>query len=114
MRLAIGAEPRAIRLLVLFQGLRVVGVGLVFGLAAALVVTRLLSSLLFQVSPTDPMTLIVASILLLTVAAAASDLPARRGPGRSGSGPSSELKSSDAEAEVPRTLRPSYHLGAGK
>jgi predicted permease len=78
VRLAIGAEPRAIRLLVLSQGLRVVGVGLVFGLAAALMVTRLLSSLLFQVSPTDPITLVVASILLLAVAAAACDLPARR------------------------------------
>jgi ABC-type antimicrobial peptide transport system permease subunit len=57
---------------------RVVGAGLVLGLAAALLVTRLLSSLLFQVSPTDPVTLAGTSILLLVVAAAASDLPARR------------------------------------
>jgi hypothetical protein len=52
-------------------------VGLAFGLYAALLVTRLLSSLLFQVSPTDPNTLVGASLLLLAVAAAASDLPAR-------------------------------------
>jgi predicted permease len=78
IRLAIGAEPRAIRLLVLSHGLRVVGVGLASGLAAALLVTRLLSSLLFQVSPTDPLTLAATSILLLLVAAVACDLPARR------------------------------------
>ena len=78
VRLAIGAEPRAIRLLVLSRGLRVVGVGLAFGLAAALLVTRLVSSLLFQVSPTDPLTLAATSILLLLVAAVACDLPARR------------------------------------
>jgi len=78
LRIAVGAEPRAIVFLFLSQGLRVVAIGLVIGLAVAFVGTQLLSSLLYEVSPTDPLTFVVTSVIFAMVAFAATYVPARR------------------------------------
>ena len=64
--------------MVVGQGLRLVAVGVAVGLGAAFLLTRVLSSLLFGVSATDPTTFIGISLVLLSVAVLASYLPARR------------------------------------
>jgi len=78
VRLALGAQRGNILWLVLRQGLNLAAVGVIFGLLAALGLTRFLSSLLFDLKPTDSATLIAASLFLVAVAALASWLPARR------------------------------------
>jgi predicted permease len=78
VRMALGASPRGILALVLRDGLRPVLAGIGVGLAAALAVTRLLSSMLFDLSPLDPLTFLAVPLLLATVAAAAMLAPARR------------------------------------
>jgi putative ABC transport system permease protein len=78
VRMAIGAAARDIRRLVLHEGLRPVLTGLAVGLVAALAVNRMLRSQLVGVSPDDPATLAVTSIVLLTVAVVACLLPSRR------------------------------------
>jgi putative ABC transport system permease protein len=78
IRMALGALPGAVRGMVLRQGMRHVAVGLALGLAAALVLTRLWSNLLYEVSPTDPPTFLVVALMLLAVAALACFIPARR------------------------------------
>jgi ABC-type antimicrobial peptide transport system permease subunit len=78
VRLALGAEPRSLVALVLRRSLALAGVGLTLGLAAALALGRLLEGLLFGISPRDPVTLGVVSLVLLLVAAGAGYGPARR------------------------------------
>jgi predicted permease len=78
IRLAIGAPPVQVRRMVLRQALTVAVVGVLVGLAGATALTRFLAALLFEVSPTDPVVLAVAALVLLTVAGIASWLPARR------------------------------------
>jgi predicted permease len=78
IRMALGALPGTVRAMVLRQGMRQVAIGLALGLAAALVMTRLWSSLLYEVSPTDPPTFLVVAVMLLGVAALACLIPARR------------------------------------
>jgi putative ABC transport system permease protein len=78
IRMALGAEPRDVLKLVLGQGLKLALVGAAMGIAGALALTRLMQGLLFQVSPTDPVTFISVTALLTIVALAASYLPARR------------------------------------
>jgi len=78
IRLAIGAPPDNVRRMVLRQGLAVAALGIAVGLAGAMVLTRFLAALLFEVSPTDPAILALAAVLLLMVAVVASWLPARR------------------------------------
>ncbi len=78
IRIALGAEPRAISRMVSMQGTTLAILGITIGLAGAVALTRFLAALLFEVSPTDPFILIGAAALLLAVAAAASWLPARR------------------------------------
>jgi predicted lysophospholipase L1 biosynthesis ABC-type transport system permease subunit len=78
LRMALGASQGNVLRLVLRQGLIYVGLGLVLGLAGALAATRLLTSMLFAVKPTDPGTYAVVAVLLLIVALAASYAPARR------------------------------------
>lgn len=78
IRIALGAQAMDVSRLVLRQGTGVVLAGLGAGVLAALALTRFLRVLLFEVSPTDPTTFIVMSLLLLTVALLASYLPARR------------------------------------
>lgn len=78
IRLAIGAEPRDVLLLVLGQGARVALQGIAVGIAAALVLTRLMSNLLFGVSATDPLTFAGVALLLTLTTLVTSYIPARR------------------------------------
>jgi putative ABC transport system permease protein len=78
LRLAVGAQPRQVLLLVLKQGLALTIVGVVLGLAAAFALTRLLSGLLFGVAAVDVTTFSSISVLLVLVSLLACYLPARR------------------------------------
>jgi predicted permease len=78
IRMALGAMPADIQRLVISEGLSVGIIGMALGAAGALVLTRFLSSLLFGVRPSDPLTFTGASVLLFSVAALASSMPARR------------------------------------
>jgi len=78
LRTALGAGQREILRLVLRHGLTVVGVGLLSGLIGSAAVTRFLSSLLFEVTPTDPLTFVVVACTILATAMIAAYLPARR------------------------------------
>ncbi len=78
IRMALGANPRRVLRLVLARGLRLAGAGTVVGVLAALVLTQLLNSLLFDVSATDPLTFAAVAGLLLAVALLACYVPARR------------------------------------
>ena len=60
------------------QGLKLVGAGLVIGLVAAFILTRVMASLLFGISATDPLTFLSISVVLLAVALLASYIPALR------------------------------------
>ena len=77
LRLALGAQRHDVLALVIGGGLKLALFGSVLGLAGALTATRLLTSLLYGVTATDPMTFVGVSLLLLTVAVLASYLPAR-------------------------------------
>jgi predicted permease len=78
VRLALGAESSRIRNMVVIQGLRPVVVGMVCGVAAAFGLTRLLSSILFQVQPRDLLVFLAAPTVLVGVALVAVWLPALR------------------------------------
>ena len=78
IRSAIGATRQQIAALILRQGLWKAGAGLLLGLGGALGLSHFLTSLLFEVGPTDPLAYLIVSILLLSVALLASYLPARR------------------------------------
>jgi len=78
IRMALGAQARDILQMVLKQGMVLVLTGVVLGLAAAWLSTRLMARLLYQVSATDPLTFVVISGLLIAVALLACYLPARR------------------------------------
>jgi putative ABC transport system permease protein len=78
IRAALGASPAAVRWLVVRQALALVVTGIIGGLAAALAAGRTLRSFLFEVSPSDPLTLAAVVALIALVAALAAYLPARR------------------------------------
>jgi putative ABC transport system permease protein len=78
IRIALGARQRDVQALVVSQGMTLVFAGLVIGLVTALVATRVLRSLLYGVSSTDPLTFAGVSLILLIVALFACWLPARR------------------------------------
>jgi putative ABC transport system permease protein len=78
LRMALGASPRDVSRLVLREGMLLAGIGLVLGLAGAVAATRLLTSILFEVKPGDPMTYVGVALLLAAVTLAASYIPARR------------------------------------
>jgi len=78
IRMALGARPRDVLRLVIRQSMTLVVIGIVIGLAASLSMTRLMLSLLFSISPTDPATFAVITLLLVGVALVACYLPARR------------------------------------
>ncbi len=78
IRMALGAQARDVLLLVVRQGLALALIGVAVGLAAAFALTRLMTSLLFNVNATDPLTFASISLLLVGVASLASYLPARR------------------------------------
>jgi predicted permease len=78
VRVALGAQRGDVLSTVIGKGLKLVLVGLLVGLAGAWAVTRLVSGLLFGVTPTDPITFTGVALLLVVVAVLASWLPARR------------------------------------
>ena len=78
IRVALGAPTGEVIGRVVRQGVALVAIGLATGAAGSLAVTRLLSSMLFEVKPGDPVTLIGVSLLLMLVALAACYIPARR------------------------------------
>jgi putative ABC transport system permease protein len=78
VRIALGAQPSQILRAVMGRGLLLAIVGVAIGLAATVILTRLLESLLFGVAPRDPLTLFAVSATLLFVGSAASFIPARR------------------------------------
>ncbi|MEO6447586.1 MAG: ABC transporter permease [Gemmatimonadaceae bacterium] len=78
VRLALGAQPQAIALMLARQGVALTGVGIAGGLLLFALVARFLRSFLYGVAPNDPLTLVAASLLLLFIAALASWIPARR------------------------------------
>src|SRR4030095_3794493 len=78
VRVALGATPGNILKMVLGQGLITVAIGMVIGVAGSLLLTRTMRSMLFEVSPNDPLTLVGIALLLLLIALVASYIPARR------------------------------------
>ncbi|MFP5262087.1 MAG: ABC transporter permease [Blastocatellia bacterium] len=78
VRMALGASPRDVLGLVVGQGVMLTSAGVCIGLAAAVALTRLMESLLFGVTATDPLTFGAISLMLMAVAFVASYIPARR------------------------------------
>src|SRR6202041_781744 len=78
IRLALGAQRPSILQMVLLQGLRLAIAGAAVGLLGALIVSRLLSGLLYGVRPTDPLTFLGVTVLFIGVALFACYIPARR------------------------------------
>jgi putative ABC transport system permease protein len=78
VRIAIGADRRDVMRLVLRQTLWLASTGLIVGVLAALALTRLMRTLLFEVEPTDPVTLAVVFVVLIGVATLAGYVPGRR------------------------------------
>lgn len=78
VRMALGADPWGVRNMILMQGMRIAGAGVLIGLLAAAAMGRLLTSLLYGVSPLDPLTLVGGSVIFLAVAALAGVIPARK------------------------------------
>ena len=78
IRMALGADARDLQRMVLWQGIRPVAAGLAAGILCAVAAGRVLSSLLFQVSARDPLTIAGVALVLLAVSAAAALVPAHR------------------------------------
>jgi putative ABC transport system permease protein len=78
IRTAIGAHRRDIRNLVFGEGFRLIAAGVAIGIAGALVASRVLQSFLFEVEPTDPLTLVAAGALFVAVSVVACWVPTRR------------------------------------
>ena len=78
IRMALGAQQEAVRRMFIRHGLMLTAIGVAIGLAAAAGLMRLLGSLLFEVSPLDPLTYVAVPIVLALAALAASYLPARK------------------------------------
>jgi putative ABC transport system permease protein len=79
VRMALGATVGSVFRMVIGQALKLVALGVVAGVIAAALLTRLLASLLFETEPLDPLTFAVTALVLLSVATVASYVPARRG-----------------------------------
>jgi putative ABC transport system permease protein len=78
IRIALGAQVSDVLKMILGQGMAVIGVGLIVGLAAAFALMRLLRSLLFGVGENDPLTFVAITVVLVMVALIACYIPARR------------------------------------
>jgi putative ABC transport system permease protein len=81
IRAALGASRGSLLAMVIRRGMRLTAIGLAIGVAGALALTRLLGSLLFGISPRDPVTLVVVAAVLSSVALLACYIPARRAAG---------------------------------
>ena len=78
VRIALGARTTSVLGMIVGRGLRLAGIGVAIGLAASLLLTRLMSGVLYGVSPTDPITFAGVALALLVVAALAGAIPAFR------------------------------------
>lgn len=78
IRVALGAKPGDLLAMILGQGMALVLIGLVIGVASAMALTRMMKTLLFQVQPTDPVTFAAVSLVLAAAALLACYIPARR------------------------------------
>ncbi|MFL6353216.1 MAG: ABC transporter permease [Bryobacteraceae bacterium] len=78
IRMALGAQQGSLRRMFVRHGLLLTSIGVACGIAAAMGVTRLMSALLFQISPIDPVTYLVVPVVLVAAALLASYVPARR------------------------------------
>jgi predicted permease len=78
IRMALGARPADVSRIVSLDGLRLAGIGIVIGTACTLATSRLVRGLLYDISPADPVALMVTVVALLAVAFVASWIPARR------------------------------------
>jgi putative ABC transport system permease protein len=78
IRVALGAAPRSVKKMFIYRGLILSGIGIGFGAATAAALTRLMSSLLFGVTPLDAATFVAAAAFLAAAALFASYIPARR------------------------------------
>ena len=81
LRMALGAQRSTVLTMIVRRGLMLTLAGVASGMMISVVLTKVISGLLFQVRPTDPLTLIATAALLLIVSAAASSLPACRAAG---------------------------------
>jgi ABC-type antimicrobial peptide transport system permease subunit len=78
IRLALGAQQSEVKRMFLLSGLALAGIGVAIGLVTAAGLMRLMKSLLFGISPLDPLTYVAAPVVLVAAAVLASYLPARR------------------------------------
>jgi ABC-type antimicrobial peptide transport system permease subunit len=78
LRMALGASRTEVLRMVLSQGAKLAGIGVLLGLAASLALTQLMGSMLYGVSATDPLTFAGVAVILTLVALAACYIPARR------------------------------------
>jgi ABC-type antimicrobial peptide transport system permease subunit len=78
IRIALGAPQAALQGMVVRHGMLLAAIGVAIGLGSAVALTRILASLLFEISPVDPLTYSAVSAVLLAAAAAASYVPAHR------------------------------------
>jgi ABC-type antimicrobial peptide transport system permease subunit len=78
IRVALGAAPRTVKRMFVYRGMILAGVGIAVGAALAAGLTRLMSSLLFGVTPVDAITFAAAAAVLVVASLAASYIPARR------------------------------------
>ena len=78
IRMALGAERRDVLAMVVGQGLRLALIGVAVGIVGAFALTRFLSTLLYGITPTDPVTFTAVSLILVAVALLACYIPARR------------------------------------
>jgi putative ABC transport system permease protein len=78
IRMALGAQKGEVIRMVIGQGIKFVLIGVAIGIVGALALTRLLSSMLYGVKPTDPLTFVAVSLILIGVALLACYIPARR------------------------------------
>jgi ABC-type antimicrobial peptide transport system permease subunit len=78
VRLALGAQPGAVRAMVVLQGMRLAVVGVVIGVGAAYGLSRYMSTLLFGVAPRDPLVFVGVPVLLAVIALLAVWIPAAR------------------------------------
>jgi ABC-type antimicrobial peptide transport system permease subunit len=78
VRLALGAKPSSVRRLVVRHAVSDAAIGVAVGIVGAVLLARVMAGVLFDVSPTDPLTLAAAAAILLVTAVAAAWLPARR------------------------------------